>query len=91
MHQYTACADQTGLRPMIPDLAASLATDNPTLRKELLHWMNDRLKSESGLDLAPLTEPALICLEVYVYILLVFAQLFKCYVYMYMYSCIGKK
>jgi cytoskeleton-associated protein 5 len=62
----SAMAEACGIDAMVPSLAGSLEQPNPALRKELLVWLEERLKDPSAAgtaDLAPLATPLLSCLE----------------------------
>ncbi|CAG8825210.1 11490_t:CDS:2, partial [Racocetra persica] len=60
-------ASATGLDPMVSSFATSLGSENPLLRKDLLHWFSDRLKDadeKNNLpDLQILVPSLLSCLQ----------------------------
>ncbi|CAH1762423.1 9128_t:CDS:10 [Entrophospora sp. SA101] len=57
----------TGLDPLVSSLATSLASENPLLRKDLLHWLSDKLKesdeNNSLPDLSQMVSAILSCLQ----------------------------
>ncbi|GAB5588997.1 hypothetical protein Unana1_03897 [Umbelopsis nana] len=52
-----------GLEPLVLAIATGLSGDSPTLRKDLLSWLEETLKGGATADLSPLISAILSCLQ----------------------------
>lgn len=52
-----------GLDSLVPAIATGLSSDSPTLRKDLLAWLDETLKAGGTADLSPLISGVLSCLQ----------------------------
>ncbi|KAL7750699.1 hypothetical protein RI367_004043 [Sorochytrium milnesiophthora] len=60
-----AIVDVTKLPALVPVVASSLSADNPTLRQELMKWVNEQCakQPDASLDLSPLIAPVVSSLQ----------------------------
>lgn len=58
-HLQSTC----GLEPLVLAIATGLSSDSPTLRKDLLIWLEETLKEGATADLSPIISGILSCLQ----------------------------